>query len=399
MGQGRRLTRRYAGLPGLPARPGRPAYTPLVVDDTTETEPSAGADGARRTRADRRRPRRRRRAVLLAALIVVLVPVLAVLGYLGYLNHLATVNVQHADLLPPAGATALPSGQPGSQPGATNSATDPDLDPGEPGPGIAPGAALVPATSVGDNYLLIGSDARAGLAGGRSDVIILVHVPVDHHNVTLIHFPRDMYVPIPGHGTNKINAAYAFGGAPLLVATMQNLLGIHIDHAAYIGFEGFKRMIDAVGGVDVVVEEGGTIDGYVFTKGQMHLDGPAALSFVRERYDLSQGDLSRGHRQQAVLKALLLKALSAQTLTNPGELAAFVDAATANTTVDSSLDVGTMRSELFAARGLRAGDIRFITAPITGFGSTSAGASIDLVDWARIAELGLDIRTDTLDNY
>ncbi len=379
--------------------PSCPAYTPLV-DDTTVTEPSAGADEARERRAGRKRPRRRRRAVLIGVLAVVLVPVLAVLGYVGYLNHLATVNVQHADLLPPAGATALATGQPGAAvPGATSAATDAELDPGEPGPGIAPGAALVPSDSVGDNYLLIGSDARPGLAGGRSDVIILVHVPVDHHNVTLIHFPRDMYVPIPGHGTNKINAAYAFGGAPLLVTTMQNLLGIHIDHAAYIGFEGFKRMIDAVGGVDVVVEEGGTIDGYVFTKGQMHLEGAAALSFVRERYDLSQGDLSRGRRQQAVLKSLLLKALSAQTLTNPGELAAFVDAATANTTVDSSLDVGTMRGELFALRGLRSGDIRFITAPLTGFGRSSAGASIDLVDWARIAELGLDIRTDALDNY
>lgn len=86
-----------------------------------------------------------------------------------------------------------------------------------------------------------------------------------------------------------------------------------IDHVAMIGFEGFKRMTDAVGGLDVYVEEGGKIDGHVFTQGMMHLDGEMALAFVRERYDLSQGDISRGRRQQAFLKALMLEAVSVET--------------------------------------------------------------------------------------
>ncbi len=85
--------------------------------------------------------------------------------------------------------------------------------------------------------------------------MVLAHVPADHRNVTLIHFPRDLYVSIPGKGKNKLNAAYAFGGAPLLVTTMQNLLGVKIDHVAVTGFENFKAMTDAVGGVDVNVEE------------------------------------------------------------------------------------------------------------------------------------------------
>lgn len=337
---------------------------------------------------------------LVVALVVLLVPALAVGGYLGWLNHVATTNVQYADLMPDDG-TALPAtpGAVAAGAGPSAAAADPEIDAGEPGDGIAPAASLVPAESAGDNYLLVGSDARPGLAGGRSDVIILVHVPVDKHNVTLIHFPRDMYVPIPGKGRNKINAAYAFGGVPLLVQTLQNLMGVKIDHAALIGFEGFKRMIDAVGGVDVIVEEGGSNAGYTFTKGPMHLDGDMALAFVRERYDLSMGDLSRGRRQQAVLKGLLLKAVSAETLTNPARLASFVDAATANTMVDRNLDIGAMRGDLFAMRGLRSGDIRFITAPITGFGSTPGGASIDIVDWNRLSQLGAAIRQDTLDSY
>ena len=274
-----------------------------------------------------------------------------------------------------------------------------DVDPSEPGQGDAPAPLPVPTESAGDNYLLIGSDARSGLAGARSDVIMLMHIPDDRHNITLIHFPRDLYVSIPGRGRNKINAAFAFGGAPLLVQTLQGMLGIKIDHVAMIGFEGFKRMTDAVGGVDVYVEEGGSIDGHVFTKGMMHLDGTEALAFVRERYDLSQGDISRGRRQQAFLKALILKAVSRETLTNPGTLASFVDAATSNVVVDRGLDIGQMRSELFAMSGLRSGDVRFVTAPLTGFGRSPYGASIDLVDWPKLARMGTAIREDRLDGY
>ena len=85
--------------------------------------------------------------------------------------------------------------------------------------------------------------------------MVLVHLPEDRSQIQLIHFPRDLYVPIPGHGSNKLNAAYAFGGAPLVVEAIQNLAGIKIDHLALIDFEGFKRMTDAVGGVRVYAEE------------------------------------------------------------------------------------------------------------------------------------------------
>lgn len=335
----------------------------------TDREPAAAPE-----RANRREKRRNRR-VLVAALVLLLVPVLAVGGYLAWLNQIVTNNVKQELLLPDAAAGA------GSQP------TD------------AGGQPIAQPADNGTNYLLIGNDARPGDTGSRSDVMVLVHVPEDHSRVTLIHFPRDLWVPIPGHREAKLNAAYAYGGAPLLVTTMQNLLGIEIDHVAMVGFEGFKRMTDAVGGVDVNVEEASTSQGITFDVGTMHMDGETALAFVRERKQLSEGDISRGRRQQAFIKALMLKTLSADTLTNPIRLKDTIDAATSNLTVDQKLDVGTMRSEAFALRGLRGSDIDFITAPFTGFGMSADGQSIDVVDEAGMTALGEAIRTDALAGY
>lgn len=329
-------------------------------DDEVDGDDTDGSDGA----AGPRREKKRNRRVLVAALVLLLVPVLAVGGYLVYLNQLVSGNVKHADLLPD------------SDGGSVN---DPENN--------------------GTNYLLIGNDGREGVEGKRSDVMVLAHVPQDRHNVTLIHFPRDLYVSIPGKGKNKINAAYAFGGAPLLVKTMQNMLRVKIDHVAMVGFEGFKRMTDAVGGVDVDVEEPSEGDGKVFRKGTMHMDGDTALTFVRQRKQLSEGDISRGKRQQAFIKALMLKSLSKKTLANPIKLRTFLDAATKNLTVDNSLSIGTMRSEAFAMRGTRGKDVRFITAPFSGFGRSPSGASIDVVDQARMTSLGTAIRTDKLDDY
>lgn len=321
--------------------------------------------------APRRRERKRNRKVLVAALVLLLVPVLAVGGYLAWLNHVVTSNVKQELMLPDTG----------TQPTGKN------------------GAVVAQPTDNGTNYLLIGSDAGPDRVGGRSDVMILAHVPADHSAVTLIHFPRDLYVSIPGHGKDKLNAAYAFGGPPLLVTTMQDMLGIRVDHVAKIGFDGFKAMTDAVGGVDVNVTEPSTADGKVFHQGVQHMDGATALIFVRQRHGLSEGDISRGRRQLAFIKALMLKTLSRDVLANPVKLGQFIEAATSNLVVDQKLDVGTMRSEAFALKGLRGGDIRFITAPFTGFGTSPVGASIDVVDEPKMADLGNAIRTDSLASY
>lgn len=319
-------------------------------------------DEATLSRTERREKKRNRR-ILIVALVLILVPLLAIGAYLAYLNHIVSSNVKQDALLPD----------------------------------VKPTVAQPPDN--GTNYLLIGNDARPGDTASRSDVMVLIHVPQDHSTVQLIHFPRDLWVPIPGHKEAKLNAAYAYGGSPLLVETMQNMLGIEIDHVAMVGFEGFKRMTDAVGGVDVHVEEPSKSNGFTFTKGTMHMNGPMALAFVRERKQLSEGDISRGKRQQAFIKALMLKGLSKDVLLNPARLADFVDAATSNLTVDQKLDVGDMRSEAFALRNLRGSDIRFITAPFDGFGWSKDGQSIDLTNWAKMKELGDAIRKDEMDSY
>ncbi|ADU47671.1 LCP family protein [Intrasporangium calvum] len=351
-------------------------YGPSTPDDVGYADPEDGGgellhgEGSRHDLHRRQREKRRNRRVLVAALVLLLVPVLAVGGYLVWLNQIVSSNIKQEQLLPDV-------------PGPTNDA----------------GEAIEQPAGNGTNYLLLGSDAGPGRVGGRSDVMVLVHVPEDKHNVTLIHFPRDLYVSIPDHGKNKLNAAFAFGGSPLLVQTMQNLLGVEVDHVAMVDFEGFKRMTDAVGGVDVKVEEASTGNGVTFNEGTMHMDGETALIFVRQRKQLSEGDISRGRRQQAFIKALMLKTLSAETLTNPIRLKDFIDAATSNLIVDQDLDVGTMRSEAFSMKGLRGRDVRFITAPFTGFGTSPEGASIDIVDEAGMDALGEAIRTDTVDDY
>lgn len=272
---------------------------------------------------------------------------------------------------------------------------DQGIDLGERQPVTAPDGEPVAETGTGTNFLVIGSDTRPGDAG-RSDVIVLVHVPEDNSAVQMVHFPRDLYVSIPGRGKNKINAAYAFGREPLLVQTMEQLLGVRIHHVARTDFEGFKNMTDAVGGVRVYAEEGGA-DGIV--EGWNDLNGEQALAFVRERYTLSEGDISRGRRQLAFIKALMLEVTKPENIANPLTVAKFANAATENLVVDKGLTTRAMTDYAVALRNVRGGDVVFATAPFSGYGTSPQGASIDIVDEAGMAELGEALRTDTMDTY
>ena len=348
---------------------GREVAVPPTLDRVLE-QFTDEADAARQdSDVAPRRPRWGRR-ILASLLAVVLLLVAGVGGYLLYLNNTIDSNVTHEALLP------------------EDPATGPD------------GAAL-PTDGIGRNYLIVGSDSR-GSDTGRSDVIVLAHIPEDHKAVYLVHFPRDLYVSIPGRGKDKINAAYAYGGTPLLVRTLQGMLDIRIDHVAKTDFEGFKQMTDAVGGVRVYAAEANSArgnGGTAIAKGWNDLNGEQALGFVRERYQLSQGDISRGQRQMAFIKALLLKATSRETVTNPVAVARFTDAATKYTTVDTALTTSLMRSEAWGLRGVRSKDVVFVTAPFTGFGRSPAGASIDIVDEAGMTRLGEALRTDTMDTW
>lgn len=350
-----------------------------TLPERPEEEPAGTRDSRGVERASRRparsgrRPRWGRR--ILAVLVAILFLTTSLAGaFLLYLNHTVESNVTREDLLPTATAT-----------------------------GSTPGTQAEPVVSKGMNVLLIGNDARPGDTASRSDVMVLVHIPDDRSKVYLIHFPRDLWVDIPGHGQAKLNAAFAYGGAPLLVQTLQDKLRITIDHVAKTDFTGFSSMVDAVGGIRVYAEEGsnGTGNGgrTVITQGWNDLNGTQALEFVRERYRLSEGDISRGRRQQAFIKALLMKTISPEVITNPLKIADFTDAATKNLVVDQTMTTAFMREQAFALRGIRSGDVVFITAPYTGFGWSADGQSIDVVDEPGMAALGDAIRQSRLQDY
>jgi LCP family protein required for cell wall assembly len=238
-----------------------------------------------------------------------------------------------------------------------------------------------PAAQDAMNYLLLGSDSRdpESTAGSRSDTIILVHVNKDHSGGQLVSIPRDTWVHVPKspdgrHGNTyaKINAAYAWGGVPLTVQTVEAFTGVRIDHVIMVDFAGFKEIIDALGGVDINVEQSFTSTHSLnansirhFNAGPQVMDGPAALDYARERYAFADGDFARIRHQQQVIKAVLDKAAKGDLLINPVRLNDFLNATANAVTVDSTLDILGTAADL---RHLRSGNLSFHTNPSSGTG-------------------------------
>ena len=268
-------------------------------------------------------------------------------------------------------------------------------------PGLLPGEASTNTTDLSDqplNFLLLGSDSR-GDDRGRSDVMMLVHADPSRDRLYLISLPRDLWVPIPGHGTNKINAAYAFGGAPLAVRTVENLLKIHIDHVALTDFEGFFNLIDDLGGVSVFNEIPSEKDGVVFPRGDLKLSGQTALLYVRERYDLPRGDFDRAERQRLVIQAIVDKLASSQTLTNPNKLLAVIDRLSKSVTLDDSLTNQRIIALVQTLQLTSDEVIDQFQVPVAGFGTSAAGASYVKPDNKRMAELAAALNSGQLSTY
>ena len=189
-----------------------------------------------------------------------------------------------------------------------------------------------PAAGAGQNWLISGSDSRAGLTraqkrqlhtgsdvGHRSDTILILHIPSNGGRAVLISLPRDSYVNIPGHGQNKINAAYSFGGPQLLAKTVQDNTGLRIDHYIGIGFGGLVNVVNAVGGVRMCLPTPihDQASGLNLKAGCQTLDGAEALGYVRTRHQFANQDLQREQNQRLFLRALLRKMTSPATLLNP----------------------------------------------------------------------------------
>ena len=212
--------------------------------------------------------------------------------------------------------------------------------------------------------------------------------------------PRDTFVDIPPGGSwnggkGKINAAFQFGGIPLLVDTIEDFTEVRIDHVVVIDFKGLERVVDAVGGIDVTVTES-VRDSQTkaeFTEGVNHLDGKHALDYVRQRYGLPEGDFDRIKRQHQFLFALLAKAGSTGTLANPVKLNAFLDAATKSITVDNGLGIVDLAFQL---RSLRPANFTFLTTPIAGYDTDPTWGSILVPYRDKAAELFQALSGDAL---
>lgn len=236
--------------------------------------------------------RRRARTVVLAVVGVVLASALMLAGFYAWRVWSTASEIRRDD-------TLLPS---------------PDaVDPERP----APAATL----SGSFNDVLMGSDVNPDGGEGRSDVLMLAHVPPARDKVYVISFPRDMWVQIPGHGMGKINAAFAHGGPALTTRTLEALVGVRMDHAVRIDYDGFVGLTTELGGVTVDNRVESTKQGasavYHWPAGPVTLQGEEALNYVRQRHGLPQGDLDRAERQRAMVRAILGKLMSRDVLADP----------------------------------------------------------------------------------
>lgn len=214
----------------------------------------------------------------------------------------------------------------------------------------------------GTTYLLTGSDSRAdgsigndGTQGARTDTILLLQVPV-HGPTALISLPRDTYVAIPGHGSAKLNAAYSWGQAPLLVKTVEGLTGLTIDHYAEIGMGGVEQVVNAVGGVSLCYGSAvNDVDsGMVWTPGCHDVNGAQALAFSRMRKSDPTGDVGRAQRQRQLISAVMGKVKPTSLVFHPSQQVELIDAGTAALTVSDGtgiVDLGKLALAFRAANG------------------------------------------------
>ncbi|HEY5989781.1 MAG TPA: LCP family protein, partial [Streptosporangiaceae bacterium] len=191
------------------------------------------------------------------------------------------------------------------------------------------------------NILVAGVDLRTGLTRGQAralhvghavtanaDTLMLAHISADRSRVTVISFPRDSWVDIPGHGMNKINAAFGLGGPKLVVATIEHDTGLTINHYVEVNFLGFVRVIDALGGVNVCLPRpvNDPYSGMRLSAGVHHVNGITALKYARDRHSFPMSDLARIYHQQSLLSSLLRETISSQTLANPVRLSQVLQA-------------------------------------------------------------------------
>lgn len=262
------------------------------------------------------------------------------------------------------------------------------------------------------NVLLLGSDsrgddeedyrARTGEGGARSDVMMFVHIPADRSGVYVMSIMRDLWVEVPGHGYGRVNSALGAGGYELVVDMVEEMLHTHIDHVAVIDFEGFSDLTTALGGVYVDNPQafsGREHDPVFFPEGEIRLEGEEALWYVRERKSFPIGDYMRVQNQQRVVKAIVQRFLSGDTLTNPQRVMNVVESIVPFMEVDSALNAETVAGYAMEMRNLRANDIHMFTMPTGEPAVTTGGAQVILPDEGMMQLLQTSLKNENMQGF
>jgi polyisoprenyl-teichoic acid--peptidoglycan teichoic acid transferase len=268
-------------------------------------------------------------AVALASVAATLVAVLALAAlFVNQVERSLTDNLDREDLMP------------------TDTASHPTKE-------QAAGDAL--------NVVVMGYDSRDPSVQ-RSGTFRILHLNAERNQAYFITFPRYMWVSIPGHGNRQIGEAYSIGGSKLAVSTLENLTDTQMDHAALADIQGFAKLTNEVGGVTVYNRTGFKSHGFDYPKGNITVSGAQAIYFVGER-NLPRGDFDRAANERNLVRAILAKTLSAETMSDPERLFSVVSGAAEHLTVDKGLTNAKIRSTVFSLR-LSNKDVHLMKAPV-----------------------------------
>ena len=335
-----------------------PESSPIEKGDAEAASSRADTTSARSAGSALRRPGRGWRIALLSVLAIFLVLTLATGGLALWVRHSIASGIEFI------------------------------ADPFAGIPARAPQQKVAAGEEPAVNILVLGTDSRTSASdpsqwqegAQRTDAIMIVQVSGDRKTVSVMSIPRDSWVEIPGHGQGKINAAYSYGGPSLTIHAVENLTGIHIDHFAVANFESFVALTDEIGGVRVNLKTPQRLAGKELGAGAQVLDGQQALAYTRERSSLPNGDFDRVKRQQTWMRSIVSRVLTNGTLSSPTALYSFLKTASRTVAVDESFTLNQMQSLALETRHLHSNDIRFMTVPTAGTGTSTDGQSIVTLD-------------------
>lgn len=313
----------------------------------------------------RRRPRRRAGRIIRWVVVLVVVALVATGGYAFYNYQRFLAGVTQVDAIDPNA-------------GDDFDGTDQNI--------LLVGDDHRPDGATDAELAQLGTEADG--SGLNTDSMMVLHIPADGSSATIVSFPRDSWVDVPGHGKNKLNSAFSLGGgnddpaggARLLISVIQNMTGLTIDHYVRVSLLGFYNIADALGPIEVCLNNAvkdpySTVD---LPAGVSTLNAQQALSFVRQRHGLPRGDLDRQVRQQYFLSVEARKILSAGTLLNPFKLGTVLDAVSSAIETDRGLNFIDLATQV---KGLDADNITTATIPILGTPTiTVNGHSLSIVE-------------------